>query len=125
MRRSIDRRDVEQLELAGLVQFLSHLIAVRISRSCSSACVPRISPCEAGVDHLEIEHGELGRLGARARGANSQHQHRDNKRSHDRDLRTRGDVTTKSRLASQDNSVLFQDQTVLHCGQGGTAREDA
>ena len=68
MRRSIDRRDIDDLELAGLAQFLAHLIAdphqpvMFVGLRCR-----RISPSKAGVDHLEIEHRKLGRFG-RVRG---------------------------------------------------------
>ena len=35
VRRSIDWRNIEPLELAGLYQFLAQLLAARIKRSCS------------------------------------------------------------------------------------------
>ena len=56
------------LELAGLTQFLSHLIAGPHQPLLLVGALAAHLAIEAAVDHLEIEHRELGRLG-RARGS--------------------------------------------------------
>ena len=67
MRRSIDRRDVEHLELAGLAQFLAQLVADLHQPRLFIRALDVHLGLEAGVDHLEIEHRKLRRIGGMRR----------------------------------------------------------
>src|ERR1700749_2363600 len=63
MRRSIDRRDVDDLELAGLAKFLAYEIAAPHQPIMFVSLRSIELPGKAGVDHLEIEHRKFWRLG--------------------------------------------------------------
>jgi hypothetical protein len=63
MRRSIHGRDVDDLELAGLAQFFSQLVAGPLQPVTVVRAQPARLVLKAGIDHLQIEHGKPGRLG--------------------------------------------------------------
>src|SRR5262245_17339818 len=87
MRRSIDRRDVDNLELAGLGKFLAYLIADPRQAFLFVAAPAMDFAIKARVDHLEIEHRKLRRIGGLGGcPARQCQEYEGNKGSHDRDL---------------------------------------
>jgi hypothetical protein len=67
VRRSIDRGNVEQMELAGFGQFLAQLIADAHQPSLLVGPRSVHFALKAGIDQFEIEHRDLGRIGMNRR----------------------------------------------------------
>src|SRR6478672_10583313 len=72
---------------------------------------------QTGVDQLEIEHGELWRIGGCLR-THQQQSRETYQRSHDRDSAC-GVATTKCGVASPAKSVMLQERQFFTDGQAG------
>lgn len=84
VRRSIDRRNVEEDELAGFRQRLAHLIA----RAHQPALLIRPRSLhftlKTGIHQFEIKHRDFGRVGTCRRWDHQRQRHEDEDRFHDR-----------------------------------------
>lgn len=63
MRRSIHWRDVDDLELTGLAELFSQLVTGPLQSITVVRAQPARLVLKAGIDHLQIEHGEPRRFG--------------------------------------------------------------
>jgi len=97
VRRSIDRRDVDDLKLAGIRRFLAQLIAC----PCQPVMLVRAGSIhlalQAGIDQLEIEHCDFRRIGACLR---CDHECEDERQFHDHDAQRDAYIRQKVGVAS-------------------------
>jgi hypothetical protein len=109
MRRSIDRCDVNNLELAGLAKFLAQLVTDPRQSFPLVWARPIDFAIKARVDHLEIEHRKLRRLGGLGECPARQHQkYGSSERSHDRDLQNRDGEATQVGLQARTFRSCFK-----------------
>ena len=108
------RRDVEKLELAGILQLRAHQIADAYQPVVLVGLRPPHLALEAGIEQFEIENGEFRRLGARRH--RPQHYQRGNgkERSHDRDPRPRLSSNDEMRTCKLGQFGHVSRQECLH-----------